>query len=354
MNRAITVRYVCWVVLSLVISTHPLPAEEADRTDNAIRRALAYLLTQQKDDGSIHSGKHATAMTGLATMAFCATGHQPTDPTPEGAALRKALEFMLRDDRQQDNGYFGGRDGSRMYGHGIVTLALAELLGMGVDAEQDTQIRTRLRKALDLILTAQDRKKPDNEMHYGGWRYQPDATDSDLSVTVWQLMALRSAQNAGVRVPEEAIRKAVRYLRVCFKEVEKNGVRSAAFVYMPDRNPTYSSASIGLLAMQVCGEYESDEVQRAADWLKQHEIRRNERWFSYATYYFAQGMHQRGGDYADYAKRQLAHLLLEHQESDGSWKSTDGQEQEAGHVYATSLAVLSLSVYYHYLPIYQR
>lgn len=354
MNRKHLARYLGWLILSSGMMMHPLAAEETDRADQAMRHALDYLLTQQKDDGAIYNEKNSTTMTALATMAFCATGHQPSDPTPEGEALLTALDYMLREDRQEEIGYFGGQDGSRMYGHGIITLTLAELLGMGVDDEQDALIRTRLRKALDLILTAQDQKKPDNKQQYGGWRYLPNAHDSDLSVTVWQLMALRSAQNAGMRVPEEAIRKAVRYLKVCFKATEKDGVRSAAFVYMPDRNPTYSSASMGLLAMQVCGEYDTEEVRDTAEWLKQHEIRRNERWFSYGTYYFAQGMHHQGGDYADHARRQIARLLLDYQESDGSWVSTEGQEQGAGRVYSTSMAVLSLSVYYHYLPIYQR
>ena len=105
--------------------------------------------------------------------------------------MQRALVFVLGDDRVDDKGYYGRADGSRMYGHGIITLMLTEMLGMGVSDEQDQQIHDRCQKAIDVILSAQKVQKP---THYrGGWRYTPESTDSDLSVSIWQLMALRSA-----------------------------------------------------------------------------------------------------------------------------------------------------------------
>jgi hypothetical protein len=50
----------------------------------------------------------------------------------------------------------------------------------------------------------------------------------------------------------------------------------------------------------------------------------------------------------------VSQLLLGEQNADGSWSSTRGEERNYGSAYATALAVLSLSVTYHYLPIYQR
>ncbi|MGV2337257.1 MAG UNVERIFIED_CONTAM: hypothetical protein LVR18_25255 [Planctomycetaceae bacterium] len=50
----------------------------------------------------------------------------------------------------------------------------------------------------------------------------------------------------------------------------------------------------GLLAMQVCGEYESPLTLGAADWLLSHPPQWKERFCSYGTYYYAQGMYQRG------------------------------------------------------------
>jgi hypothetical protein len=110
----------------------------------------------------------------------------------------------------------------------------------------------------------------------------------------------------------------------------------------------------GLLAMQVCGEYEAKEVINASDWLLHEELRYGDPWFFYGTYYYAQGMYQSGGQHWDRARRRAEEMLLQHQAVDGSWAAADGQERHAGRIYATSMAVLSLSVKFHYLPIYQR
>ena len=93
-------------------------------------------------------------MTSLALMSMAAVGNQPNDPTPEGRTMRRGLAYVLREDRQMADGYFGEADASRMYGHGITTLLLTELLGMGQDREQDALIRARAQKAVDLILRA--------------------------------------------------------------------------------------------------------------------------------------------------------------------------------------------------------
>ena len=112
--------------------------------------------------------------------------------------------------------------------------------------------------------------------------------------------------------------------------------------------------SAGLLALQVCGKYDSPMVAGSAEWLLQHPAKINERFFFYGTYYYAQGMHQVGGKYAKDAEKRVREILVPAQRDDGSWQGRGGEEQNVGRVYATSLAVLSLSVRYHYLPIYQR
>jgi hypothetical protein len=47
-------------------------------------------------------------------------------------------------------------------------------------------------------------------------------------------------------------------------------------------------------------------------------------------------------------------MLLPKQASDGSWLAENGEERNHGGVYCTAMAVLSLSVKYHFLPIYQK
>jgi hypothetical protein len=335
----------------------PASAFQRDETDAAVDRAIAWLMTKQRDDGAILDKSHDTTMTALSIMAMASVGIQPADPTPEGQAMQKSLAFVLQDGRVDDKGYFGSKDSSRMYGHGIITLMLTEMVGMGTTDEQDRLIHERCQKAIDVILSSQKENKAVEAR--GGWRYNPNARDSDLSVSVWQVMALRSAKNDGLQVPASSIRDAVAYLQRSYSSpLDRNGLpdgKPSGFCYEPHQNnPSFAMTAAGLLAMQVCGEYESPLVAGAADWLLTHPPQWKERFCSYGTYYYAQGMYQRGGEHAETAQRLVQEMLLEHHASDGSWTAANGSEKSHGSVYATTMAVLSLSVKYHYLPIYQK
>ncbi len=258
---------------------------------SSVQRAVRFLISNQKPDGAIHDREFATSMTALSIMAMASVGHQPADPTPQGEAMRKALDFILEENptgrraAQDSQGYFGRSDGSRMYGHGITTLMLTEMAGMGADAQQDKRIRESLDRAIALILSAQAVRKP--QAYQGGWRYEPDANDSDLSVSIWELMALRSAKNDALAVPSTAIDQAVDYLRRSYTSpLDANGAprdAKAGFSYMPGQNhPTYTMTAAGLLAMQVCGQYDSPLVSGAADWLMENGPDLDERFFTMA------------------------------------------------------------------------
>ena len=246
---------------------------QKDEVDKRIDKAIAFIISKQKKDGSIYDRENHTTMTSLALMAMAAVGHQPVNPNDEGEAMQRALDFVLQEDRQSETGYYGSKDGSRMYGHGITTLTLSEMLGMGLDEEQDQKIRKRTQKAIDLILRSQ--KVPKSPSHQGGWRYSPDSRDADLSATIWQLMSLRSAKNAGLSVPSAAIEDAIGYLeRSYWSSLDSKGEpvnKKSGFAYQPGGHPEYTTTAAGLLAMQVCGEYESPFVKGAADWLLENE-----------------------------------------------------------------------------------
>ena len=327
----------------------------ADPVDEALAKGVKYLVSEQDETGAINTKgrRNETAMTSLALLAMASCGHQPGDPTPAGIAMRKGLASILRPEVQTSDGYFGEKDNSRMYGHGITTLMLSEMLGMGLDSAQDDLLREKTRKALELILKAQ--KVPKNDLGRGGWRYLPSDTSSDMSVTVWQVMALRAARNAGMDIPKEAIDDAVKYIKRLYSpENDKRGKgRPGGFGYQ-DKGNAISTTAEGLLALQVSGDYESEETLGAAERLFRDGVRTDERWFFYTTYYYAQGMYQRGGKYADAARAKVAELLLPLQSREGYWENGGGDGREAGKVYATSMAILSLAVKNHFLPIYQR
>jgi hypothetical protein len=347
------------LVLAPAPSPAPAPVPE-EKADVAIRRAVGYLVTQQDKEGAIQTQfnwSNRTAMTALSLMAMAAVGHQPADETPEGRVMMKGLAFVLRPDHQDVEGYFGNSDGSRMYGHGIITLLLAELLGMGADGPQDKLIMERCKAAIHLILRSQKISK--NATDDGGWRYTPDSYDSDLSASVWQVSALRAAKNAGIEVPKESIDRAVEYIKRCYYSARDAGgkptdLKSGCAYGVNGRAPVYSTVAAGLLSMQMCGNYEGLEVTGSTDWLMETKLDPDGRWFYYGTYYYAQGMYQRGGKFAEIAKKNVEEVLLPSQNADGSWAAREHREADAGNVYCTALGILALAVKYHYLPIYQR
>jgi len=192
----------------------PIPAAApADRVDTALAGGVSFLVTQQGAFGSISDNpKYHTALTALAAMAMASAGHHPGDETREGVALRRALFFLLRADRQTADGYFGQADNSTMFGHAAVTLALTQFLQLDLDRENDGLLRTKAQSAVTLILRSQGARK-DHPTLVGGWRYFPASSDTDLPSTAWQLLALRSGERAGFKIPAATGPAAAGYLK---------------------------------------------------------------------------------------------------------------------------------------------
>ena len=354
-RRALSLRNtrhaLCTLTLSLSLVTTTAPARAAEsnpKVDASLKSATGFILSQVKPNGEFGQ-QYPVTMTSLSILSLAACGHQPTDPSPEGQAMRKGLDFVLLAENQTKDGYFGKapNDGGRMYAHGIITLMLAEMVGMGVDDKQDALIRERLKLGIKLILRAQAMRK--DPLNTGGWHYEPDMATADMSVTCWQVMALRAAQNAGLDVPKEAIDKAVDYIKRLYMAVPNSNPPAGGFGYSAPAATTSTTAE-GLLAIQVCGRYEDKETVSAGNHLLKEDINKASHLF-YTLYYYAQGMYQRGGKFAEASKRIVPEILIPKQKPDGSF---EGQDEGGGKVYTASMAVLALAVKNHFLPIYQR
>lgn len=361
--------FILLIATSGLVAQTPKPELISPQVKAAVEKAVGWLIRQQKPSGHIVDEKsdskpkrgdlpsHSAAMTSLALMGLASVGHMPDDPTPEGQACGRALRYVVEGIEPDENGYLGRSDRSRMYGHGIITLMLAEMIGHAPDEATDKRMQGMLKGAVQLILRSQ--QVPKSEANRGGWRYEPSSSDSDISVSVWQVMSLRAAKNAGFEVPKEGIDNAVAYIKRSYRvERDSNGnpkSDAAAFSYEPyGGRQTFSTTAAGLLSLQVCGQYETPEVLGSANWLLKSPPEINEPWFFYGCYYYAQGMYQRGGDHAATARQKTEQTLIAAQSPDGSWYPRNGNEKSAGAVYATSLALLSLSVHHHFLPIYQK
>ncbi len=339
-------------LLTSPLAAQDLPRDTAARpssarSDVAVHRALEYLKSSQKPDGAWESGGfgRATSVTSLAVMAFLAAGHVPGEPGPYREAVEKGIRYVVA--HQRPNGMLvSNASHGPMYCHGISTLMLAEVVGMSADQDLADKARAALAKAVKLIVLAQNLSK--NHDNAGGWRYQPTSRDSDISVTGWQLMALRAAKSVGCAVPSENIDHAVDYLKRC--AVRDGG----GFGYQPGGGANNPRTGTGILALEICGEHQTREAVAGAEYLLKHPPKWASSYFFYEVYYCSQAMFQMGDKYFLAYGPKLVAILLDHQDRDGSWLSGDGNDRTGGRNYCTAMAVLALAVEYRYLPIYQR
>ena len=317
-------------------------ASAAARLDASVAAGLAYLAKQQEPDGSFEGGGPKCAITALSLMSFLATGNTP-DVGRYGPTVRRALDFLVK--RAPDDGYFGRVDGSRMYGQGLITLALAEAYGVEPDPARRETMRPILNRALAVILKAQDVKK--DEAGSGGWRYEPQSTDSDLSLSGWSALALRAAQNVGLDVPKERVDRARAYVLKCYNKLQRG------FSYQPHQESTVSMTGVAVLNLCLLDPADSPEVQSGARFLVEHPITRTTRFPYYSMYYATQAAFQAGEPAWSTVWNNAQDQLLSQQSPDGGWPQSRSGE-EPGRIYATTLAVLTLSVPQRLLPTYQR
>jgi len=325
----------------------PKPREVADgapeltiKASQAIDKGLKFLLSTQRKDGSWDSdgkGTRAVGITSLGLMAFMAKAQFPGSG-PYGRQLDRAKNFLLRHAKERPDGYLG----SVMYEHGLATLALSEMWGMTRDVKDDDAIQKALEAAVQVILRSQN---PTG----GGWRYQPQIdAGQDTSVTVMVFVALASARQAGIMVPNETITKVVKYLKGAWN------AETGGFTYPPDGRSkvTIACTAGGAYAAQLAGQRGSEMVSAALRYLEKQSpgIFAGGRYYYYTHYYAIQAMVQSGDErYAKWYPR-IRDALISKQQANGSWSK--GSQGGAG--YATPMAIITLATPHRYIPIYQR
>jgi hypothetical protein len=348
----------CWIILlvaggaTALVLALPLSARAAPRAENsardpaeqAIDQALEFLQRTQERDGSWRAGRFRknAAITGLAVLAFLAAGQVPGEG-PYGENVTRGIRWVL--EVQQPNGLLATEGSQEMYHHGICTLMLAEVAGM-VDGSLAQEVRHKLERAVAVILRAQRT----SGLHRGGWRYQVNQIDGDISVTGWQMLALRAAKNLGCDVPPESIELAVDYVQRC------RDPASGGFRYHPRAGVTIPCTGTSILALEICGKdrHGTPEALRAGALLLRNPPRWGQNHFFYSVYYSAQAMFQLGDNYWSFYRPQLHEVLLRNQNENGSWLARDAESFQYGPNYCTAMGVLALAVEYRYLPIYQR
>jgi squalene cyclase len=322
------------------------PKDDAtEKVDRAIAKGLEFLASTQDKDGSWKAGRvgRNSAITGLAVMAFLSAGHVPGEGK-YGEAVEKGVKWVLQN--QQPNGLLASDNGHEMYAHGICTLMLAEVAGMTSGPLAD-DVKKKLEKAVTVILKAQRTSGTEK----GGWRYNvAHVAGSDISVTGWQLMSLRAAKNLGCDVPPQAIDDAVDFLKRCYDG------STGGFRYMPGSHVTTPCTGTSILGLELCGKdrHHSAEALKGGAYLLKNPPRWGQGHFFYGIYYCSQAAFQLGDNYWGSFKPQLHKMLLENQGDTGAWYGKDSEGATYGPNYCTAMAILSMTVEYRYLPIYQR
>ena len=339
-----------FALLSSLFLSPTLPAQENlkkdpvivdERTEAIIDGALKYLASKQLPNGawgiSGEERQHPTAITGYILMAFQAAGHLPGEGE-YGKNVAAGMNYLA--DSISEDGLYGDRNkGQYMYGHGIATIALAELYG----ETRSLPFKEKLDKAIKVIIAAQNPE--------GGWRYRPVARDADISVTVLQVVALRAAKNGGIDVPQKTIDDAVAYVKSCYHP------QTGGFCYQPNREPGFARTAAAIYSLQVCGLYEDEMVKRGSEYLIGNLSGRQD-WFTYGHFYAAPAQYMIGGETWEKWYGHIQQVLVKAALKNGDeyhWEpNLDQGRQGVGPLYVTSVYAMILAMPYHYLPLYQR
>jgi len=343
---SVVVTVLGWIVVSSASGQLPptRPKHVTPECDEAIRKAVKYLVSRQSADGAFRDGgdygNYPTSMTALAGLALLAAGETPTQGE-HAPTLRRALTYALQS--AQRNGLIcrDGDEASRsMYGHGFTMLFLAQIMGMEEDKERFNRIRWVLRQGVELTERSQS--------GLGGWLYTPDMGGDEGSVTVTQVQALRAARNAGVAVPKKVIDRAMGYLE---KSVQPDG-GIAYRVGMTGSRPPITAAAVACWFN--AGQYKNPMALKALRFCKDNiGVGQNQggTWghYFYSHLYYSQVMYLSGEKDWDWYFPKMRDYLLSTQDADGSWMG-----DSVGKVYGTSIALIILQLPYNNLPIMQR
>lgn len=297
------------------------------QVDLIYQRGLEFLASTQSDNGTWPDNTGSEpGVVGLAVAAFLARGEDPNHG-PYANVIRRGIDFILAQ-QNESNGYIG----SSMYNHGLATKALAEAYGL-ID---NPKIAPALKKAVDLILAAQKRNR------FGGWRYNPDSRDADTSVAGAQIVALFAARNAGIPVPDEAIKRGLNYMASC-----RSG-SDGSYGYTSSSGGKPTLTAIGVLCHALAKERDTRSFQASVEYLRRNIDFRDRYYPYYFEYYMSQALfHADEALWEEWNARNIRYLGTI-QSQDGSFPGNQGPS------FNTAGALMSLALNYRYLPIYER
>ena len=336
-----------WVPDGIRIRFEPKNRKAPGKAIVAVQRSLKWLRENQNPDGSWGDGNRS-AMTGLALLCFLGYGELPDSPE-YGLTINRAVQWLLDNGTKSEGRLSMEKTFSQqgVYEHGIATYALGEYFAI----THDNRVKELLAQAVAHIVQGQGPG--------GGWMYGFDKTADDLSVSGWQIQALKAAHLTGLKLPgvDQALDRAVSYL-------ERVQGPNGGYGY---RGPEdrYSLTGVGILS-RLFWKGGTGELRKGMMWLieeteKNHPVKyRGESADLYAWYYHTQASLMFGGRAWEKWNKWFQEELITAQSPDGSWPvpgaKGHGPQSDPGRtgaVYRTTLCTLMLEVFYRYSTVHK-
>lgn len=333
----------------------------SEGSEAAVELGLQWIANHQLTDGSWRFRHHRsqcdgrcgneggidapTAATGLALMSLLGAGY--THQTgPYKGHVRAGLDYLNKKIKYLPyGGSLGGSGPQPMYSHAIATIALAEAFAM----TKDQEYRKAVEEAYRYIVVAQHRR--------GGWRYNPQSP-GDMSVTGWQVMAIKACENSGIKADPDTARKAKEFVdSLAFPDGVRYGYRMIGDGDLEpskhDRKP--SCTAIGNLMQIYFGrEKEHPDLQAACQFLADTGSSDSDVYFNYyGTLVLHQANATQWKTWNLTVREHLIRTQQKHGHEAGSWFFPDLHGNVGGRLYTTAMAVMTLEVYYRFMPLYQ-
>ena len=322
-------------------------------TERCVMRALRWLKTQQRPDGSWAGRSGTLNMTGFVVLTYLSRGIKPGADPEFGETLRKGVEYLMRN-RHKD---------------AIALAALAEAYGLS----RNPNIREIVEKSLNDLA---DQMK---ETIWGPHRDGSKAKEPrDLTKLTFYVMALRSAQLSRFKIPN--LQKGLDKLREGFlhQANKKHGGFSSAFYGPPKLNYPRIMMwhyMLGVVGMQYVGAGDNPVIDKTLGILMDEwepptltttdisccPVRANY-WATMVFFNYFEG-DKRWFDWNN--KMKAVYKRGQHKEV-GKYQDHRGMPQEIGYwtcedmhigtqpVATTCYVALQLMVYYRYLPTGQK
>jgi hypothetical protein len=323
---------------------------ESGRYAVPVDHALHWLISVQGEDGNLcgDAGHYARMYChAMATYALAESYGMQKDhvlgPIVDPAALSAAPSCAIAIGASMLAGCGVPVDVTVVAGQTISDTS-TDLVAYGMRRVDDLALRSALLKAITFTLSQQD---PDS----GGWRYK-FGQEGDVSMFGWQMMSLKSAEIAGVRIDPR-----VRDRMVSFLNSVRQGDSGGLFSYRRTEAVTPVMTAEALFCQQMLGYPRDSASSHESVRYLLDNMPRLSQLNLYYWYYGTLAMYQYGGTPWERWNESVRDTLISQQRTDGayagSWDPNGPWGRYGGRLYSTAIATLTLEVYYRLLPLYR-